>query len=49
MCKFYPELIDELIRTLKAMEMDYYKPAVKSVRKKILKTHPLTPPIKGGE
>jgi hypothetical protein len=49
MCKFYPELMDELIRTLKAMEMDYYKPAVKSVRKKILKTHPLTPPIKGGE
>ena len=40
MCQFYPELMDELIRTLKAMEMDYYKPAVKSVRKKILKTHP---------
>ena len=37
MCKFYPELMDELIRTLKAMEMDYYKPAVKSVRRKILK------------
>ncbi len=36
MCKFYPELMDELIRTLKAMEMDFYKPAVKSVRNKIL-------------
>ena len=36
MCKFYPELMDELKRTLKAMEIDYYKPAVKCVRSKIL-------------
>ena len=27
MCKFYPELMDELKRTLEAMEIDYYKPA----------------------
>ena len=32
MCKFYPELMDELKRTLEAMEIDYYKPAVKGVR-----------------
>ena len=36
MCSFYPELMDELKRTLEAMEIDYYKPAVKGVRKKIL-------------
>ena len=36
MCKFYPELMDELKRTLEAMEIDYYKPAVKSIRNKIL-------------
>jgi hypothetical protein len=36
MCKFYPELMDELKRTLRAMEIDYYKPAVKSVRRRIL-------------
>lgn len=36
MCKFYPELKDELKRTLEAMEIDYYKPAVKSIRNKIL-------------
>jgi hypothetical protein len=35
-CKFYPELMDELKRTLEAMEIDYYKPAVKGVRNKIL-------------
>ena len=28
MCTFYPELMDELKRTLEAMEIDYYKPAV---------------------
>ncbi|MBE6249943.1 MAG: hypothetical protein E7106_11905 [Prevotella sp.] len=37
MCKFYPELMDELKRTLEAMEIDYYKPAVKCVRSRILK------------
>ena len=36
MCSFYPELIDELKRTLEAMEIDYYKPAVKCVRSRIL-------------
>jgi hypothetical protein len=36
LCKFYPELLDELKRTLEAMEIDYYKPAVKGVRNKIL-------------
>ena len=36
MCTFYPELMDELKRTLEAMEVDYYKPAVKGLRKKIL-------------
>ena len=33
---FYPELMDEFRRTLEAMEISYYKPAVKSVRNKIL-------------
>lgn len=37
MCRFYPELMDELKRTLEAMEISYYTPAVKSVRNKILK------------
>ena len=36
MCSFYPELMDELKRTLEAMEIDYYKPAVKGLRQKIL-------------
>ena len=36
MCKFFPELMDELKRTLEAMEIEYYKPAVKGVRNKIL-------------
>ena len=36
MCKYYPELMDELKRTLKAIEIDYYKPAVKCVRNRIL-------------
>ena len=36
MCTFYPELMDELMHTLEAMEIDYYKPAVKGLRKKIL-------------
>ncbi len=37
MCSFYPELMDELKRTLDAMEIDYYKPAVKCLRKRILR------------
>jgi hypothetical protein len=36
MCKFYPELMDELKRTLEAIEIDYYKPAVKCARSRIL-------------
>ena len=36
MCKYYPELMDELKRTLETMEIDYYKPAVKCVRNRIL-------------
>lgn len=36
MCKFYLELMNELKRTLEAMEIDYYKPAVKGVRNRIL-------------
>ena len=36
MCKFYPELMDELKRTLETMEIYYYKPAVKGVRNRIL-------------
>ena len=36
MCQFYPELMDELKRTVEAMEIDYYKPAVRSVRNRIL-------------
>jgi len=36
MCQFYPELMGELKRTLEAMEMDYYTPAIKCVRNKIL-------------
>ena len=36
MSKFYPELMDELKRTLHSMEIYYYKPAVKCVRNRIL-------------
>ena len=36
MCTFYPELMDELKRTLEAMEIDFYKPAIKCLRKRIL-------------
>ena len=36
MCTFYPELMDELKRTLEAMEIEYYKPAIKCLRKRIL-------------
>ena len=36
MCSFYPELMDELKRTIETMETDYYKPAIKSLRKRIL-------------
>ena len=36
MCSFYPELMDELKRVIDAMEIEYYKPAVRGLRKKIL-------------
>ena len=36
MCSFFPELMDELKRTVEAMEIDYYKPAIKCLRKRIL-------------
>lgn len=36
MCKFYPELMDELKRSLEGMQIEYYKPAVKSIRNRIL-------------
>ena len=36
MCTFFPELMDELKRTLEAIEIDYYKPAVKCLRYRIL-------------
>ncbi|MDO4497307.1 MAG: hypothetical protein Q4B58_05720 [Bacteroidales bacterium] len=35
-CKFYPELMEELKRTLEAMEISYFSPAVKNVRRRIL-------------
>ena len=36
MSKFYPELKEEFKRILDAMEIEYYKPAVKGLRSKIL-------------
>ena len=33
---FYPELMDELKRILKTMDIEFYRPAVKCVRSKIL-------------
>ena len=36
MCMFYPELMEELKRTLQAMAIEYYKPAVKCTRNRIL-------------
>lgn len=33
---FYPELMEELKRILEGMEIEYYKPAVKSIRSRIL-------------
>ncbi len=39
MCKFYPELLAEFKVTLESMEPEYYKPAVKCVRSKILRAN----------
>lgn len=36
MCSFFPELMGELVRTIEAMEISYYSPAVRSVRHRIL-------------
>lgn len=36
MSKFYSELQGELLRTVRDMDIDYYKPAVRSVRTRIL-------------
>ena len=36
MSKPYPELMDELKRALETMEIEFYKPAVKGIRNKIL-------------
>ena len=36
MCSFYPELKEEFKRIIEAMEISYYKPAVKGLRAKIL-------------
>ena len=36
MCNYYPELMEEFKRIVDAMEIDYYKPAVKGLRAKIL-------------
>lgn len=38
MSQFYPELMDELLRIVKTMDIEYYKPAVKSVRNRILRS-----------
>lgn len=36
MSKFYPELMEEFKRTLESMDIEFYKPAVKCVRSRIL-------------
>lgn len=36
MCRFFPELMDELLRIVRDMDIEYYSPAVKSVRTRIL-------------
>ena len=36
MSTFYPELMSEFLRTVEGMEISYYKPAVKSVRNRVL-------------
>lgn len=37
MCSYYPELMDEFLRTVRSMDLEYYKPAVKCVVAKVLK------------
>ncbi|MGN1246444.1 MAG: hypothetical protein ACI4UN_07395 [Muribaculaceae bacterium] len=36
MCRFYPELMGELLRTLAALDISHYSPALRSVRSRIL-------------
>ncbi|MBP5679681.1 MAG: hypothetical protein J6X31_01335 [Bacteroidales bacterium] len=36
MCSFYPELMGEFRRTLEGMDVEYYKPAVRGLRSKML-------------
>ncbi len=36
MCRFYPELMDELNRSLEMMDTSFYKPAVICIRRRIL-------------
>ena len=36
MCKFYPELMGEFKRMVEAMEIEYYRPAVKCLRNRVL-------------
>ena len=35
-CSFFPELMEEFVRIVDAMEIAYYKPALKGLRAKIL-------------
>lgn len=41
MAGYYPELMEELLRTIDAMEMEYYKPAVRSVVNRIKQGKPI--------
>lgn len=37
MCRFYPELMDEFMRTIDSIELSYYKPALRCVVNRIKK------------
>lgn len=37
MCRFYPELMDEFMRTIDSIELSYYKPAIRCVVNRIKK------------
>lgn len=41
MCSYYPELLDELKRTIRDMDMAHFTPAVRSVRTRILSGNPM--------
>lgn len=36
MCSFYPELMDEFMSTVESMRIEFYKPAVRCLRTKIM-------------